>query len=125
MTNMTNMFRNILIICIGIISLAQLAGCASDVANRYYSKAHYPARPVGEVEVLTNAPQRGYIVLADFQARGETAEDMRRQAAEIGSDAVIVTLLGGLYNRGEQWAGQDSQSRTYSHIVGTAIKYTP
>jgi hypothetical protein len=69
------------------------AGCAVDVANRYYSDVHYPPRPVGEVELLTNEPPRAYTVLADFQARGETAQDMRQLAAKIGADAVIVTYL--------------------------------
>jgi hypothetical protein len=101
------------------------AGCATDVANRYYSDVHYPPRPVAEVELLTAAPSRVYIVLADFQARGETAQDMRRLAAKIGADAVIVTFLGGLYNSGDQWAGHDSQNQTYSRIVATAIKYKP
>lgn len=108
-----------------IAGVALFAGCATDVANRYYSDTHYPPRPVGEVEVLTTEPPRAYTVLADFQARGETAQDMRRLAAKIGADAVIVTYLGGFYNSGNQWAGHDSQNHTYSRIVGTALKYTP
>ena len=101
------------------------AGCATDVANRYYSDVHYPPRPVEDVALLSTAPARPYEVLADFQARGESAQDMRRHAAKIGADAVIVTFLGGYYNSGDQWASQDSQSRTYSRIVATAIKYKP
>ena len=102
-----------------------MVGCATDVANRYYSDVQYPARSVDEVAVFTNAPTRPYIVIADFQARGETPRDMRNQAAKIGADAVIVTYLGGLYDSHDQWAGHDSQNHTYAHIVGTALKYTP
>ncbi len=108
-----------------IAGVLLFAGCATDVANRYYSDVHYPSRPVEEVEILKKEPSRPYTVIADFQARGETAQDMRRLAAKIGADAVIVTFLGGFYNSGDQWAGLDSQNQTYSRIVGTALKYTP
>ncbi len=111
---------------IAIILLALVVGgCASDVANRYYSDVKYPARPYKEVEVFTNAPTRPYVVIADLQGRGESPRDLRKQAAKIGADAVIITYLGGAYNSSNQWAGQDSQSDTYTHIVGTALKFTP
>ena len=111
---------------IAIILMALfVAGCASDVANRYYSGQHYPARPVEEVAILTNAPARPYEVIADFQSRSDTARSLRSEAAKIGADAIIVTYLGGLYYSGDQWAGQDSEHQTYSHIIGTAIRYTP
>ncbi|MGB9153121.1 MAG: hypothetical protein WCD70_08555 [Alphaproteobacteria bacterium] len=100
-----------------------LVGCASDVANRYYGAATYPEKPQSEVEILRARPARDFIVIADFQSRGETPEDLQEKAAKIGADAVIVTLLGGQYDRGDQWAGQDSMSNSYSRIVGTAIKY--
>jgi len=98
-------------------------GCASDVANRYYGTAHYPPKPQAEVAILQSKPSRPFTVIADFQSRGETPEDMRLKAAAIGADAVIVTLLGGQYARSDEWAGQDTMSNTYSRIIGTAIKY--
>ena len=108
-----------------ILAALIVGGCATDVANRYYSDQHYPARPAGEVAILTNAPARPYEVIADFQSRGDTAHSLRRRAAKIGADAIIVTYIGGSYYSGDQWAGQDSQRQTYSHIIGTAIKFTP
>jgi len=111
-------------ISIILIALA-VAGCASDVANRYYSDVKYPTRSYNEVEVFTNAPTRSYIVIADFQGRDESPLDLRKQAAKIGADAIIISYIGGLYNSADRWAGQDSESHTYSHIVGTALKYTP
>jgi hypothetical protein len=107
------------------ISALILAGCASDVANRYYSEVKYPARPYKQVEVLTNAPARPYVVIADFQGRDESAKALRKQAAKIGADAIIISYIGGAYNSRDQWAGQDSERNTYSHIIGTALKYTP
>ena len=99
------------------------AGCAEDVANRYYGTQQYPAKKTKEVELLWHNPQREYIVIADFQARLESPEQMRAQAAKIGADAIIVSILGGYYDRSTEWAGQDKQANSYSRIAGTAIKY--
>lgn len=98
-------------------------GCATDVANRYYGTQHYPPKKSKDVELLWHKPSLDFDVIADFQSRGESPEDMRRHAAKIGADAVIVSTLGGYYERGEEWAGHDSQSNSYSRITGTAIKY--
>lgn len=73
--------------------------------------------------MLWQRPAREFVVIADFQSRGESPKAMRKRAAKIGADAVIVAILGGLYETREQWAGNDRQSNTYSRITGTAIKY--
>lgn len=98
------------------------AGCARDVANRYYGSEKYPPKKPSEVLLLDSKPSGDFDVVADFQSRRETPEDLREKAAEIGADAVIVTTLGGHYNRGDEWAHQDT-SGTYSRIIGTAIKF--
>ncbi len=104
-----------------------VGGCATDVANRYYATERYPEKAVQNVELLNSKPSRQFVVIADFQSRGETAERLREKAAKIGADAVIVTVVGGVYHRGEQWAGDDAyKGRTHDfagHIVGTAIVY--
>ncbi len=100
-----------------------LVACATDVANRYYGTAKYPPRDPAEVELLWQRPTKDYVVIADFQSRRESPEAIRKKAAEIGADAVIVSILGGYYSRSEEWAGSDRQSATYSRITGTAIKY--
>lgn len=102
-----------------------LSGCAVDVANRYYAAERFSPKEPTQVELLFRAPSRKFTAIADFQSRGESPESMRKRAAKIGADAVIVTQLGGLYSSAEQWAGDDRMSRIYSRIVGTAIKYTP
>lgn len=108
----------------GFIAVAfLLAGCATDVANRYYGSERYPPKDAKEVELLWQRPTREFIVIADFQSRGESPETMRKRAAKIGADAVIVALLGGFVDQSEEWAGDDKQSRTYSRIAGTAIRY--
>jgi len=106
-----------------LASLLVMAGCASDVANRYYAPAQYPPKQQSEVQILNSRPARTFVVIADFQSRGESPEAMQAKAAAIGADAVIVTPLGGAYYRGDEWASGDSMANSYSHIVGTAIKY--
>lgn len=100
-----------------------LSACATDVANRYYAPRKYPPRQPATVDLLSGAPRRPYEVIADLQCRDESPAGMRKRAAAIGADAVIVTCLGGDYLVGDQWAGRDSMSGTYSRIVGTAIIY--
>lgn len=102
--------------------LITLTGCARDVANRYYGSAKYPAKQPSQVLLLNSRPSQNFEVIADFQSRGETPEDLREKAAQIGADAVIVSMLGGHYDRSNQWASQDTAG-TYSRIVGTAIVF--
>lgn len=104
--------------------LAGLAGgCVSDEAHRYYATERFPSRNEKDVEVLFTAPSKPYDVIADFQARGASVDYMRRRAAEIGADAVIVGRFGGYRARSDDWASEDKYSDTYTRIVGTAIRY--
>jgi hypothetical protein len=48
---------------------------------------------------------------------------MRKRAAEIGGDAIIITMLGGYASLSSEWAGDDPFSNHYSRLVGTVIKY--
>jgi hypothetical protein len=98
-------------------------GCVSDEANRYYLKERLPPKSIKEVEVLYKEPERPYVVIADFQACNATIKHMRKRAAEIGADAVIVVPAGGWYSLDEIWAGKDEQSNSYTRLIGTAIKY--
>lgn len=100
-----------------------IAGCVSDEAHRYYATERFPARSEKEVEVLTTTPSRPYDVIADFQARGASVKYMRRRAAEIGADAVIVGRFGGYRARSDDWASEDKYRDTYTRITGTAIRY--
>jgi hypothetical protein len=83
----------------------------------------YPPRDPAEVELLWQRPTKDFVVIADFQSRGESPEAVRKKAAEIGADAVIISILGGYYSRSEEWAGTDRNATTYSRITGTAIRY--
>ena len=102
-----------------------LIGCASDVANRYYAGKQYPSKNKADVLILNSKPNKAFIVIADFQSRGETPSDLQEKAAKIGADAVIISKVGGLYSRSEEWASKDRyQGQFHDHILGTAIKFT-
>lgn len=101
-----------------------LGACASDVANRYYSSKQYPEKEPERVQILSANPSRPFEVIADFQSRGDTPESLRKKAAKIGADAIIIAGIGGVYNRSEEWAGKDRNEGSYSRITGTAIIYT-
>jgi hypothetical protein len=110
---------------LGIVAMVVLwAGCASDVANRYYSANTYPPKDPAQVLILSSKPNRPFEVIADFQSRGESPEAVRKKAAAIGADAVIIAVFGGVYSRAEEWAGKDRHEGTYSRITGTAIVFT-
>lgn len=98
-------------------------GCAYDEAARYYAAQRYVATDTKEVEVLYEPPQQPYEVIADFQARGASVNHMRKKAAKVGADAVIITTLGGYRDLSEEWAGEDRYAKWYSRIAATAIKY--
>ena len=98
-------------------------GCAQDVASRYYGAERYAAKNHQDVALLFSAPSRPFAVIADFQSRNETAESMKKRAAKIGADAIIVSPLGGYYRLNEEWASNDRMSGSYSRLVGSAIKY--
>ncbi len=102
-----------------------LQGCTSDIANRYYASEQYPSKNKEEVLILDSKPTRPFIVIADFQSRGESSSDLQEKAAKIGADAVIVSHIGGYYSRDEEWASKDRyQGKFHDHILGTAIKFT-
>ncbi len=103
--------------------LLSQVGCMSDEANRYYLDERFPAKNVNEVEVLREEPQRPYVVIADFQANNASFKHMRKTAAEIGADAVIVVPAGGRYSQDEIWASSDRHSDSYVRLTATAIKF--
>jgi hypothetical protein len=108
------------------------SGCVRDEANRCYLKEQLPPKQGSEVQILREAPQRPYTVIADLQA-GRTyfwifewdtsPKYMQKRAAEVGADAVIVVSAGGDYSRSEVWAGKDRHSNSQNRMLGTAIKY--
>jgi hypothetical protein len=114
--------KKIQIISIFVFLLCEI-GCVSDEANRYYLKEKLPAKKINDVEVLYKEPQQPYIIVADFQACNASVKHMRKRAAEVGADAVIVVPAGGWYSRDEIWADKDKQSNSYSRLIGTAIQY--
>ncbi len=112
-----------LTILVVIFSVLPLIGCVSDEANRCYLKHRLAPRNVKEVQVLSEAPQKEYTVIADLQAKNASVRYLRERAAQIGADAVIVVPVGGNYSKDEVWAGKDRESKSYDRLLGTAIIY--
>ncbi len=108
---------------LAILAMVGAVSCVADQAHRYYAEKRYPSKNIEDVEILWEAPARPHVVIADFQARNAKPKYMRKLAAEIGADAVIVGTLGGLRSRSDEWAGEDKYAKYYSRITGTAIRY--
>ena len=111
------------VVLVVVFSVLPLVGCVSDEANRCYLKHRLAARDVREVEVLSQEPQRDYTVIADLQAKNASVSYLRKRAAQIGADAVIIVPAGGYYSTDEVWAGKDRESKSYDRLLGTAIIY--
>jgi len=112
--------KSSLIIFFGLFFMS----CATDVANRYYADDIYAPKNKEDVLILDSKPNRSFIVIADFQSRGESPGDLQDKAAKIGADAVIISHVGGYYSKSEEWASRDRyQGKYYDHILGTAIKF--
>ena len=106
-----------------IAILFLVTACETDEANRYYGGEKYSPRDVSSVEILVSRPVRPFIVIADFQARYMSKETLRKKAAKIGADAVIVSFVGGWASLGSQWAHEDPHSASSTRSLGTAIRY--
>jgi hypothetical protein len=110
----TALLLSISVVCIG---------CATDQAARYYASEKYSAVPAEQVQILREAPDREFEVIADFQARGASFESMRRKAAAVGADAVIIVPLGGYRSTTDEWADDKSHGSYYSRLTASAIRY--
>ena len=103
-----------------------LMSCATDKAFRYYLTDRYPPKQFEEVQVLYQKPDRDFLVMADLQARGVSVKTLRKEAAKIGADAIIVAVVGEFYSRTEEWAELNKYKDVRgpsSRITVTAIKY--
>ena len=79
--------------------LSVLAACESTTVVGHT----YPAVPVSSVEVLYQEPKRPYEVLAFVQSNkswemsgSADVADLRKKAAKVGADALIVTSMHGV-----------------------------
>jgi hypothetical protein len=78
-----------------------LVGCYG--ATHQVSEHRYPPTAVGSVQVLYQEPKRPYEVLAFMNHRDTVTlslkaqiNALRKQAAELGADAVVITQAQGL-----------------------------
>jgi hypothetical protein len=99
-----------------------LTGCnVYDEGNRYYLTEKLSPKKIAQVELLYSKPKKEFIIIADLQGKRHTISSIRKRAAEIGADAVIIIKTGGTINFGDtKWAGTDTGE---THLSGVAIKY--
>ena len=98
-----------------------LTACISDEAHRLYVDGLAPKSP-DDVKILYDNPSRSYRVIADLQARNATSDYMRKEAAKIGADAVLISYVGGMRDPDDKWA-DEATSESYVRIAGTAIVF--
>jgi hypothetical protein len=107
----------VFVICLGF----SLACQSYDEGNRYYLTEKLPSKPVEQVELLYTKPDREFVVIADLQGGSHTPDTLRKRAAGIGGDAVIIVKTGGAIGFDDpKWAGKDSGK---SSLSGVVIKY--
>jgi len=96
-------------------SLMIFAGCESTTVVGHT----YPAVPIGSVQVLYQEPKRPYEVLAFVQSNkswemssAADVADLRKKAAKVGADALLVTSAHGV------------TMTEWDAALGKAIKWT-
>ena len=115
--------RTLLFLPVLFSFLSFTGGCTTDKAFRYYASEKYSPVEPDSVEVLDRKPTRPYDVIADFQIRGGSERYIRKQAAEVGADAVIISNFGGYYSKADKWANEDSYQDSKTRTLGTAIRW--
>lgn len=115
-----------------VFTLLLMTSCATDEAYRYYGKSERKApKKKNEVTVYYKDPGLKYEPIADFQARGSShlVEEFQKKAAEVGADAIIITITNESYDKNTEWAGdgvkntQDEKFFLDRRIYGTAIVF--
>ena len=109
--------RGLVVSIMAASTAIQLAGCAGSAVQ--VSAHKYPPVSPDAVQVLYQEPRKPYEVLAlvdqqgsgfDFSATN-TLPGLRKQAAKVGADAVIVT------------SARPMKLYEYAHTSGKAIKW--
>jgi len=107
-----------------IVSRPVVIDLSSERANdRPDVTERFAPRDPQEVELLWDKPQEDYVVIGHFHSRGDSPKSIRKRAARIGADAVIVTPLAGESVKVDTPSRMPQLSRPYSRIVGEAIRY--
>src|SRR5215472_13625592 len=94
--------RSLLLVTLGFLAVALIAGCATEVSDHVYIKQAYPAKPQSyQVDVFTNGlPQRPFdsVAILDVHCEGQGFIDPTinkaipvfiKEARAAGCDAVI------------------------------------
>jgi hypothetical protein len=117
--------------------LCTLTGCntVSTSSKQYLGGPIYGPSDPAQVQILRTEPTRPHVRLGEVTAQPSSdsvsvtkiEEALRKAAAKIGADAVVITAdrtqIMGAYVSGPFWAPSVNQV-TGRIIIGVAIKYT-
>ena len=103
------------------ILVTALAGCVTSVVDPIATQVYAPKTDWHQVEILSEPPKRFYESIAQVTAFADNLdkesvldEELRRQAAKLGADAVIRN------SKAERYVGAFTAG---SRNIGVAIKY--
>jgi hypothetical protein len=110
--------RKIFLLAVCVI----LTGCATASVARYPNAQNIPPTNPANVSVYTNFPPVQYEIIGEIEGSGDqfaswdmVSDEMRKKAAEIGGDAVVIqvrdTPFVGAINR-----PGTIQGNTYGHV---------
>ena len=102
-----------------------LAGCATPAHSVRVFEDYPPRSDFANVEVIRTLPERDYIVVAEFETRGNSLNALRKQAAKYGADAVFVANYSNYFSETSVELRNNSKSGISlgSESLCTAIKY--
>lgn len=105
-----------------------LSGCVAPSYSRVYIK--YPPTSPAAIEILRSKPAREFVLVADTQMHGPSKAQVRKWAASVGADAVIVTVIridsttSADYSRVGSEVDFVELSRGNKQVFASAIKLT-
>jgi hypothetical protein len=128
----SKMKKNLLLLCVLLVIAAGVSSCRSYAGYEFYpGTPHFHRSHPGRVLLIERRPQRSYIELGEVWIRPEpwmsrrlVENKLRKKAAKMGADAVVITV--------DQYSRDRMAYRRYGRgtmlyperlIVGVAIRF--
>jgi hypothetical protein len=83
------MRRTPIVLCV-VLAVSFLCGCVAPSYSRVYET--YPPTSPSAIEILRSKPAHDFVLIADTQMHGPSENQVRKWAAGVGADAVIITV---------------------------------
>jgi hypothetical protein len=131
MTRIRSLLGTAVTLVAGTLASILLLGCVASTYTRVYESL--PAKSKGEAEnlpILTQNPRRAYRVIADSQFANISESGVRKWAASVGADAVLVaastsvtTTSATSSHVGPEVQNEPIRLGSGQQVFCTAIKY--